>query len=315
MPALFTFAIVLLVIAGLALIGARFIPTTIRYGKTGDDVHNPGRSIVRFLSLGLITLAVLLTLLSSVVSVGTKDVGVRTTFGRPNGSLNNGLHVKAPWERVTSLDDAIQTDSYEQNVAGANGSCITVRIARQATACVDTSIRWQIREGTAPDTLFRNYRDFANIRASLVTRELQSAVNVAFANYDPLGVDTNGDSTQTSLVDLSKEVVTTMNKEIGDTISVQSVIIPVLHFDPSTQDRINSLQAQVAQTRIAQQAQKTATAQAAANKALAASVSNSPNVLVSKCLDLLQEAVNRGQSLPAAFSCFPSSGSASVAVK
>jgi hypothetical protein len=37
----------------------------------------------------------------------------------------------------------------------------------------------------------------------------------------------------------------------------------------------------------------TAQAQSAANQALAASVSTDPNVLVSKCLDLLSEAVNR----------------------
>jgi regulator of protease activity HflC (stomatin/prohibitin superfamily) len=302
MPVLFTFAVVVVVISGIIVLVGLAIP--------------PAKHVVRLVGTGILGLGLLLLFFSSVVSVGTKEVGVKTTFGRPSGSLTNGIHFKAPWEQVTTLDDAIQTDSYEQNVGNANGTCITVRIARQATACVDTSIRWQIKEGTAPDTLFRNYRDFANIRASLVTRELQSAVNVAFANYDPLGVDTNGDSTQTSLVGLAGQVTSTMNREIGDTISVQSVIIPVLHFDPSTQDRINSLQAQVAQTRIAQQAQKTATAQAAANKALAASVSNSPNVLVSKCLDILQESVNKGQSLPAAFSCFPGTGgSASVAVK
>jgi hypothetical protein len=45
-----------------------------------------------------------------------------------------------------------------------------------------------------------------------------------------------------------------------------------------------------ANTRIAEQRAKTAEAEAQANEILAASVSNDPNVLVSKCLDAAREA-------------------------
>ena len=45
-----------------------------------------------------------------------------------------------------------------------------------------------------------------------------------------------------------------------------------------------------ANTRIAEQRAKTAAAEARANEILAASVSNDPNVLVSKCLDAAREA-------------------------
>lgn len=256
---------------------------------------------------------VLLLLFASLAFVGTKDIGVKTAFGKPVGSLSNGIHFKAPWEKVTTIDDAVQIENY---TAGPNddGDCITVRIARQATACVDTSIKWQIKQ-SAGDALFRNYRNFDKIRDSLVKRNLQQAVNAHFGNYDPLGIDTNGDSTQVSLTDLSTAVQKQMATEIGDQIDVISVIIPVLHFDGDTQNRINSLQAQVAQTRIAQQAEKTAAAQAAANQALAASVSNAPGVLESKCLDLLQEALNKGQQIqPLAFQCFGSSNGSGAVV-
>jgi hypothetical protein len=90
---------------------------------------------------------------------------------------------------------------------------------------------------------------------------------------------------------------------------VLSVIIPVVNFDANTQGKVNALLAQVAQTRIAQQAIKTSQAQAQANKVLAGSVSKDPNVLVSKCLDL----VETGKvTLPAGFSCWPSGSSAVV---
>ena len=70
-----------------------------------------------------------------------------------------------------------------------------------------------------------------------------------------------------------------------------------------------TLLAQVAQTRIAEQGVKTAEQQEKANEALAKSVSKDPNVLVSKCLDMVE---GGKVTLPAGFSCWPSSGSAVV---
>ncbi len=103
-----------------------------------------------------------------------------------------------------------------------------------------------------------------------------------------------------------------MRAQIGSQVQVLSVFVPVMHFDTATQSRLNALQAQVAQTRIAEQAIKTAQAQAAANAALAASVSTDNNVLVSKCLDVLAEMVNKGQTVPAGFSCWPGGGTGVV---
>ena len=91
-----------------------------------------------------------------------------------------------------------------------------------------------------------------------------------------------------------------------------ALIIPVVHFDENTQSKVNALLAQVAQTRIAEQAVITAEQQALANQTLAESVSKDPNVLVSKCMDLLNEMVSKGQSIPIGFSCWPGGGSSVV---
>jgi regulator of protease activity HflC (stomatin/prohibitin superfamily) len=253
-------------------------------------------------------LAALLFVSSCLTQVSTKEFGVKTSFGRPVGSLTNGLHLKAPWERVTEIDAAIQTDSHVQ---GEPGNCISVRIAHQIVACADVSIRWRIQDGAA-DALFQNYRDFDNIRASLVTRELSASLNKAFDSYDPLAVDERGDSTAPALSQLSGGVAAQMQSEIGNQITVLSVIVPVLHFDANTQGRINALQAQIAQTRIADQSIQTATAQALANAKLAASVAKDPNVLVNKCYDLVSEMIAKGQQVPIGFSCWPASQSAVV---
>jgi regulator of protease activity HflC (stomatin/prohibitin superfamily) len=285
-----------------------------------DQVHEDAKSISQIAS----GLAILFTLWSSLVIIQTQDVGIPTAFGHPEGAISNGLHWKAPWEKVTRLDNKIQTDTYASNgyngpdQKDSQGGCVSVRIARQATACVNVTIRWKIKSGgRTVDYLFRNYRSNDNIQKNLIHRDLQTAVNVAFATYDPLGLDPKtGDSTQPTSTQLSLTVQRELTDQVGEWIDVSKIFIPIFNFDGETQKRLNQLQLQVAQTRIAQQAEQTAAAQAAANRTLAASVSRDPNVLVSRCLDILNEAVQKGQPLPAGFSCFPGNGSGiAVAVK
>lgn len=287
------------------------------YGRHSRDFDQPldfsgrmGRSktVLGWTAIGTACFALLLMFISSATIVSTKNVGITTSFGRPIGTLSNGFHLVAPWEKVSEMDAAIQTDSHTQ---ADKNTCITVRIAHQTTACVDASIRWHIVDKQA-DYLFQNYRGFDNVRDSLVTRELNAALNGVLENYDPLAVDAKGNSTSPTLVSLSAAVTAQMQREIGDKITVLNVIVPVLHFQPDTQNRINALQAQIAQTRIAQQSEVTANAQALANKALAASVSNDPNVLVSKCYDLVNEMISKGIAPPVNFNCWPGSSSAVV---
>ncbi len=259
-------------------------------------------------------IGVVLVLVSSVAVVSTKNVGVLTTFGKPDGYLQNGFHLKAPWQSVTELNDAIQTDTYATDAngteqQGAAGTCVNVRIARQATACVNVSIRWQIRP-SGVDYLFRNFQGNTAIQDNLVLRDLQTAMNQSFETYDPLGIDANGMSTNKSLSRISADVQRTLTAQIGQWINVEAVNVPILNFPSSVQDKINQLQSQITATRVAQQGIYTAQAQAKGNEVLAASVSHDPNVLTDKCLNILKEAVEKGQALPAGFSCFPGGGAA-----
>ena len=318
MPGLFVFSLILLlvaIVAGVAWLSIRRRPVP-DPEAAGDDAEKRARSsvgptsrqVAGWVSVGALVLAVVTMFFSSATIVSTKNVGIETSFGRPVGSLSNGFHLVEPWNKVTEMDAAIQTDNHVKGKAALD--CITVRIAHQATACVDTSIRWRIEEQAA-DTLFRDYRDFDNVRDSLVTRDLNAALNAVFEQYDPLAIDKDGNSTSPGLADLSSDVADQIRAQIGDEINVLSVIIPVVHYDENTQSKVNALLAQVAQTRIAEQSVITAEQQALANQTLAESVSKDPNVLVSKCMDLLNEMVSKGQSIPIGFSCWPGSGRSS----
>ena len=227
---------------------------------------------------GVITLFVLI--LGSTTIVSARNIGVVTTFGRPGGTLSNGLHWKAPWQSVTEMNGTIQIDNH----AGENAT--TVRLGNNSTAFVDNSVRWRIQPAAA-DELFLDYRDFENVRDNLVTRELRAALNEVFADFDPLAPENvEGANVQA----LGDEVAEKLRAKVGGQIEILNVIVPLVNYDDATQERINALNVEKANTRIAEQRAKTAEAEARANEILAASVSNDPNVLVSKCLDAAREA-------------------------
>lgn len=260
-------------------------------------------------------LALLLAVLSMTAIVPTREIGVVTSFGRPVKVLSNGLHFKAPWQQVNKLDGTIQTDNFT-----GSDRAIDIRIGNGSTSGVDATIRWRIRLDAGKE-LYQDYREMENIRDSLVTRELKAALNEVLGDYDPLAsvkAGVSGDGSTTSAgVDLnaySQQVQEALAERVGNDVEVLSVILPIIRFDKQTQEKINAYQAEVANTRIAQQREATAAAQAQANKNLAGSVSNDPNVLVSKCLDTLEEMVKAGQAIPIGFSCWPGGSATSVVV-
>jgi hypothetical protein len=289
---LFYFFIVLFVLS-LIVTG---IYLTVRRNKTVSAADRRGIATTMGVFWGI---TALVCLIACIQTVGTKDVGIETSFGKTAGELGPGIHLTPPWINVTTMDAAIQTDSYTKQ------DCLSVRVAYQQTACVHVSIRWRIEPNDA-DSLFQNYRTFENVRDSLVTRELTTAVNNQLENYNPLNSVAGAQSSNPPLQQIAQNVTAQMQSEIGrDGIHVLNTLIPFIGFDPETQGRINQLQQQVALTRIADQEIVTNKAQAQANGALARSVNKTPNVLVAQCLTILNQMVKQGQSVPAGFSCWP----------
>lgn len=296
MPWLLTISVVLAVVAGI-FAGVWWL---CRGATCGDPDEETGVFARRAAAVAG-ALAVFLLAWSCLAMVSTRNVGIVTSFGRPVGTLSNGLHAKWPWQHVPELNGTIRTDN--QIGGWKDGKCdhaTAVRLANNSTACVDNTIRWRIVPD-AGDTLFRDYQNDSNIRDSLVTRELNAVLNQVFSTYNPLSPEA---ADGPKLGELSDTVTKKLQDKIRTQIEVQNVIISILHFDGQTQDRINAYQSQIANTRIAEESQKTARAQADANRILADSVSRDPNVLVARCLEL----VNSGKPLPVGFQCWPGSG-------
>lgn len=242
----------------------------------------------------ILALATIILAFGCFTIVATRSVGIVTTFGKPSGTtLQNGLHVKAPWSNVTEMDGAIQNDVF-------NGDHrVKIRLGNNSTADADVNVRWQIKADAA-DVLFVQYKTFDNVKSNLVTRSLQSAMNETFASFDPLEPKnaTNG----ADLGALSRQVQQRLIAKISSQIDVLEVNVPIIDYDQQTEDKINQYNAEKANTAVAEQAKQTAEAQAAANKILASSVSNDPNVIIMYCI---QKSLEKGQ--PTA-GCWPING-------
>ncbi len=236
---------------------------------------------------------------ASTTVVGTRQIGIETTFSRPTGTtLSNGLHLKAPWSEVTEMDGAVQIDQHKGD------SRIKVRLGNSSTADADVSVRWQIKQDATPE-LFVQYKTFDNVRANLVTRNLQVALNEVFASFDPLAPQNLDHS---PLPELSEKARVILAAKVGDQVEILDVAVPTIDYDDGTEQKINQLNQERAATAVAEQAKKTAVEQAKANGELAGSVSHDPNVLVSKCLDIAKE---KGLALL----CWPTSVLPTIPVK
>jgi regulator of protease activity HflC (stomatin/prohibitin superfamily) len=294
----FVLAIVFAVIAGIGILVAIFVSD--KDGKAAG---------------GLVTLiagfACVLTLVaSSYTQVNNKTIGIEVSFGKPVGHLSSGLHWIRPWASVTDMDEAVQVNNF------TGPDCITVRIADQQTACLTAKVRWKIRSQAA-DNLFGNYKNSTSgVEDGLLEPELQNVANTVFDSYDPIGLLNSGIPSgakgNPTVPQLGEQVKDALVKDVGSEIDIVSLTTPTISYDDSVQSRINSVLTQKAQTQIAQQQIKTADAQAQANRALQQSVSNDPNVLISKCLDLQTEEVNKGMT--PVTSCFGGSGGGGTTV-
>lgn len=244
-------------------------------------------------ALGVAVLGAALIIVSMTTIVPTKQVGIPVTFGKPGAPLSNGFHWKAPWAKVIDMDATIQ------DVDNAGDNPTVVKDADDADLRVHNLVRWSIKEDAA-DSLYRDYTKFERVAGSLVQPEINTAIAQVMATYNPLEAE------QPTYDQLATKIEERLQERVGDRIVIHSVSISLIDFSEATVNRINALNAERANTRIAAQKEETAAKEANANRVLSQSVSNDPNVLVANCLKAVES--SPAGTFPAGFQCWPNAG-------
>lgn len=277
------------------------------YGTKAQDARNAGTASV---ALTIICFGIAATILffASYETVDAKTQGVVTTHGRVHEeTAKPGWLWKKPWDKVTQISTATEGKKYHGDNA------IEVRLKDGNKAFVSTAVR----SGVAPERAnkvfesFRNYDDpTVEFRSQIVSDQLKAAMYRSFREVDPLSLSNQSEQP----LDIAKieEQITEDLIDRGDGMinaDELRVTITLITPDKKAQAVIDKYTDEVNKTRTAIQAQKTATEQAKANKILADSINKDPNVLVSRCLDLIEAGALK---LPAGGSCWPNGNSGVV---
>lgn len=285
MPATF----VLFLIVALLAIVAFGVWALVPFGEYRGVKTRFNNHYAFFAGIGAAVLALVFLISASVNIVGTRQVGIVTSFGKPTGeTLTNGLHIKAPWVSVTEMDAAIQNDVYNGD------SRIQVRLGNDSVALADANVRWNIVADQA-DELFQQYKTFDNVKSNLIERNLRTALNEAFIDYDPLVAD---DSGKNNLSAVTKRALELLREKSGNQVEILDLSIPVIDFDDKTEERINAINQSRAQTTQAEQDALTAEQRRKASEVLAGQPVPDLKIAIAACVNRMAET---GVGLP----CFP----------
>jgi regulator of protease activity HflC (stomatin/prohibitin superfamily) len=317
----FVVAIIFVLLAGGVFAARARVPKTVTKRNTyrGEDAGieaNPTYEGATHIGRGLAGIALLFLFLASFTVVGTKNVGIQTSFNRPVGTMSNGWNWKAPWTDVTEWDGKLQNLRFSDTDQDDDGNGISVRLGNQSTATVDLILQYRLTTDDGVLELFRQYGDEQSLKKNLVQKALQSALNQAFKSYDPItALATTKDRTPTTgMPELAATALSSLRSDMPNGIEVVSLTIVMPHYDKQTEDRIRAFNAAIQDTAIATQREQTAAAIKRANDILAAS-NASTAVLYQNCLDMVERVAKSGGSLPAGFSCSASGGVVIPAVK
>lgn len=284
--------------------------------------------VSKLFSLIPLVLAVLFIMMSTLATVGPRNIGVENIKGRTTGENHGaGWVVHAPWVSVTDIDASIQPEEYKGD------DCIKVKIADGSTACVSASYNWRVLESGADEA----FKDFNNketsdgddldildaIRAFTVSPKMKATMNEVWGTFDPTsGIEITPDMTAQQISEIKLNVIPNYAdyndkiqanvdekiKDLGGIVQITGITVSAISYSEATQSRIETIKNKILDSKAAMLDVAIKNAQAQGNVALADSLKD-PNVLVSKCLDGLIEG---DFTAPAGFQCWPGNGGALV---
>lgn len=274
--------------------------------KERGDLDNM-RAGLKFAAAVLFILGGFTIVWDSWTMVSPKNVGVVDNMGSADRTLNNGPHWVYPWANVNIVDATTKNINLDADAH----NCMSVRLRMGQEACVDLTGQWHINQDRDANLVWQKYRgkdDLTTvIETNVVKRELQRALNDAFASYDPLAFLNTGKESDENSGTLSNEVLRDMQSRLPSGVVMENFLISQIHYDAATQSKLDAFSQAQGDTRIAQQQTLTAAEQklAAQKLAEAAAALNNPGIQYQNCLNMLNALALKDQlkNLPASFNC------------
>lgn len=179
------------------------------------------RGVFRGIAFGI---AIVLVLISCFTSVPTGYTGILTTFGRvENNTLDAGIHIKAPWQKVVTMNNQEQRSQFTFEAFSSDIQQVSVA----------GSINFNIDKSTAM-TLYREIgTSYVN---TLITPRLFENVKAVFSRYEAEDLIAKRDI-------LSGEILSMMVEDLnGYGINVLSISIEDIDFTDAFTNAVEAKQ-------------------------------------------------------------------------
>lgn len=250
MPESFIFALVLLGLAAIVLLSARW------WAKATDKGKPVGYGPPIGLAIVLVVFAGVFTVNASFNKVALNNVGIVTYANKPiednpatkkvEGVTGAGYHWVDPWKKIEEWDA-----NYERWDHLSESNTAQVLIAGLQPASLEIAVDY------APDPKqagqqFKDYkRDIQLWRSNRAQPTITAAVNSAFRDFDPLsGIDkVTGQVETPDLAGYQVKVKQAIEAAMPGEIRVKAVQIGFIHYSKETTKQINDYASKLLENR------------------------------------------------------------------
>lgn len=151
----------------------------------------------KLITIGIVVIIVVAALFSTVTKVSAGHTGVVSTFGKISSNvLQEGLHFKAPWQKVTSVDNRIVKIEIETESSTKDLQTVTAKLATSYR--INTNMSYSIIKNVG--------KDYENI---LVTPAINEVLKAVTARY-------TAEECITARSKVSNELVEEINKKLNN---------------------------------------------------------------------------------------------------
>lgn len=265
-----------------------------RFGKSPRDSYGfNSRKIGRNTFFVMLAALVVWTLAFSFTTVDARAVAIQTGFGRYMSTMDNGLHLKAPWSNTEQFTTILQTADLEGNAG------VPVTFAGGGSGTVNATVRWRISDSKAgAERLWSKYRTFESVQENLILRASRDSILNIANDYLPNDARTKQDVIAAKVKDNLESKMKAYGVEI-DSVSVLS-----MPLDPRTQASLDKIVSSNNDIQRAEADQKRARIDAETVKIRNRTGALSPEANARYCLDVVNNwDVKKNGQLPATFNC------------